>query len=173
MRNSRLFFLSLIPIGKGRMDTCKMLPHKIILIWANMKFMLAGHQPWRRVRKFCWLKNVLYRKIPFSVMLFHRHSDVYTEFICLNAGFKSKIWWQSVWKRVCFCTLFFLCGSYWTDAYIAILFLKIELIIYHKEKGRLNISDGLCFEASISYQSVSNVDQGSQYGYCGSNDEYH
>lgn len=30
---------------KGRMDTCKMLPHKIILIWGNMKFMLAGHQP--------------------------------------------------------------------------------------------------------------------------------
>ena len=80
-------------------------------------------------------------------------------------------------RRVCFYTLFFLCGSYCIDIYslkkTAILFLKIEFIIYHKEKGRLNISDGLCFEASISYQSVSNVDQGSPYVYCGSNGGYH
>ena len=32
MRNSRLFFLSLIPIGKGKLAMCKMLLHKIILI---------------------------------------------------------------------------------------------------------------------------------------------
>ena len=56
---------------------------------------------------------------------------------------------------------------------MTILLSKIEFIIYHKEKGRLNISDDLCFEASISYQSVSNVDQGSPYGYCGSNGGSH
>ena len=138
MQNFRLFFLSLIPIGKGRMDTCKMLPHKIILIWGNMKFMLVGHQPWRRMRKVCWLKIALYRKMLSFVMLFHRHNDVYTEFIYLNAGVKSRIWWQSVWKRVCFCTLFFLCRSYWTDIYGLnnYFVIKIEFIIYHKEKGR-------------------------------------
>ena len=56
---------------------------------------------------------------------------------------------------------------------ITILLSKIEFIIYHKEKGRLNILDGLCFEASISYRSVSNVDQESQYGYCGSSGGSH
>ena len=90
--------------------------------------------------------------MPSSVMLFHRHNDVYTEFICLNAGVKSSI------------------DVYGLNNYFVI---KIEFIIYHKEKGRLNISDGLCFEASISYRSVSNVDQESQYGYCGSNGGYH
>ena len=79
-------------------------------------------------------------------------------------------------KKSVFCILFFLCGSYCIDVYGLnnYFVIKIEFIIYHKrKKARLNISDGLCFEASISYQSVSNVDQGSPYVYCGSNGGYH
>ena len=81
----------------------------------------------------------------------------------------------NLFEKECVFTHSFLCGSYCIDTYGLnnYFVIKIEFIIYHKEKGRLNISDGLCFEASISYRSVSNVDQGSQYGYCGSNGEYH
>ena len=46
---------------------------------------------------------------------------------------------------MCFYTLFFLCGSYCIDVYGLnnYFVIKIEFIIYHKEKGRLNISNGL------------------------------
>ena len=57
-------------------------------------------------------------------------------------------------RKSVFLHTLFLCRSYCIDVYGLnnYFVIKIEFIIYHKEKGRLNISDGLCFEASISYR---------------------